>query len=512
MSSSNIKTIISFQILTRAITFTMNNMILRSVSPAHLGFISLKLDLLSNTILALSREGIRLTGMRVGSSESESKFKSKSKGLLAAEEQIKRLGKLVLPLTVLIGSLCSLITIKFTSNLSPTLFTEFKRSVFLYFLSSVLEALIEPSVIDLIARDRVKEKVFIESMALVVKVSVLFWKLTTVKVSGIDLEGLLRAFSDCQLIQAITLNVLHLCNDLRSSKLTHLSSILTFKLPKTKYISLATSLTFQEFFKYFLSQGDLFIVNLFSFNPKDQGVYSIVSNYGSLFSRLIFNPIEVASLQYFSKVKDDDQDLKYFCLMLKTFVLVGLVFICYGSLFTDPLVYFLLGRKWFYETEAANCLSVYCYLVAISGISGFLDSFVRSKIDLNWMSWQRKVSIYSSIIHCILSIWMVRWKGSTLGLILSNSLNLFLNSLLSIYFIQKTRKVPWKSALIPPKVFISFAAAFTVNLFLFFMSRKREDWMMRISVAVSLFIVNFSLIVRCDRGFVNEFKDYWMSK
>ena len=42
----------------------MNNFIARHVSVTNLGLITLKLDLLGNTVMALGRDGIRMAALR----------------------------------------------------------------------------------------------------------------------------------------------------------------------------------------------------------------------------------------------------------------------------------------------------------------------------------------------------------------------------------------------------------------------------------------------------------------
>ncbi|KAK8117674.1 oligosaccharide translocation protein RFT1 [Apiospora kogelbergensis] len=66
-------------------------------------------------------------------------------------------------------------------------------------------------------------------------------------------------------------------------------------------LNLAASMTVQSFVKHLLTQGDTFLVSILS-NPQAQGVYALANNYGSLLARLVFQPVEESSRNYFSKL------------------------------------------------------------------------------------------------------------------------------------------------------------------------------------------------------------------
>src|SRR3981189_455628 len=56
--------LILLQLFTRLLTFTFNQLILRHTTPATFGFATIQLELLSSTILFLSREGFRIALQR----------------------------------------------------------------------------------------------------------------------------------------------------------------------------------------------------------------------------------------------------------------------------------------------------------------------------------------------------------------------------------------------------------------------------------------------------------------
>lgn len=484
MSSNNLKLTILFQIFTRLLTFAMNNLITRYTSASQLGLISVKLDLLGNTILALARDGVRLAVLRV-------------KGRGGAWVSV--------PLTVIIGAVCTGIALKYTTE--PALmpfFSQYRQAVLLYYLAAVLESLTESSAVDLIMKQEMKKKVSIESMALIFRIAtVLGGILTEGNTLGID--GLMKAFSRGQVVYAVSLNLFHF--------FFNETTILSSSLPSKKFLSLTWSLTRQTFFKYFLSQGDMFIIGYFSANLSDQGVYTVVSNYGSLVLRMLMQPIEEASLQYFSREKDKKKMVGYFNLMLKTMIYLGLIFICYASFFTDPIILILLGRKWMSDDRtASNALSVYCYLVAAAGVSGFIESLVNVVIDEEWMRWQRRVSVICSVVYCAVAVMMIKAKGSV-GLIVAGFINFTVRALTNSFIIQKyseKEKIKiWRDDIkISQCISSAFIMAYVINTVMFIL--YRNDLILRVSVAVAFFVVNAAFILKKDKKFVDQFISHWI--
>lgn len=446
-------------------------MIARTTSPAHLGFISMKLDLLGNTVMALGRDGVRLALLRQGNDNG---------------------AWLTVPLTVLIGAICSAVSLKlFTED--PAVFPQFRQSVLLYYLAAVLESLCESRVVELIRSQRMREKIFIESTALVVRISVIL--VGVLRGKRRELADLIVIFSVGQIVYALSLIFLHF--SFKSSK----TNKFDFKLPSREFVNLAWSLTLQNIFKYFLAQGDLFIISALS-SLKDQGVYAVVGNYGSLVLRMLMQPIEEASLQYFSRFKNGAD---YFNLMLKFLIYIGLLFICYGSFFTDVVISILLGKNWTGDSRAADSLSAYCYLVAAAGVSGFLECFVNAVIDEERMAWQRRISLISSVGYCAMAVVMIRRFGSV-GLVTASAINFLLRATVNVFIIKKMKieifKCDFKTCLLS-----MFMTTFVINAFLFLI--MRDNWRMRLTVAIVNLLISAKFIIKRDRTFVNQLIKHW---
>src|ERR1700733_2560590 len=63
-SATGASYLILLQVFTRLLTFTFNQLILRHTTPSVFGFATIQLELLSGTVLFLSREGFRIALQR----------------------------------------------------------------------------------------------------------------------------------------------------------------------------------------------------------------------------------------------------------------------------------------------------------------------------------------------------------------------------------------------------------------------------------------------------------------
>lgn len=79
------------------------------------------------------------------------------------------------------------------------------------------------------------------------------------------------------------------------------SSPYVFSLFYRPTLTLASSMMIQSFVKHLLTQGDTFLVSILS-TPTAQGVYALANAYGGLAARLVFQPVEESSRSYFSRL------------------------------------------------------------------------------------------------------------------------------------------------------------------------------------------------------------------
>ena len=153
-------------------------------------------------------------------------------------------------------------------------------------------------------------------------------------------------------------------------------------------LRLAFKFSQQSLVKYFLTEGDRIILSLVS-SLYDQGVYSLVANYGSLVARLLFQPLEETSRNIFSKllpnlestritdIKADAMALgfKTFETVLRLVIFIGCIFVAFGPSYSYSVIDLLLGSKWS-STEAPKILAWYTLYVFTMALNGITEGFV----------------------------------------------------------------------------------------------------------------------------------------
>ena len=118
------------QLLSRLVTFVLNSSLLRLSTPEVLGTASIQFDLISATILFLSREGIRNALLR----REDRSQRSSANDRLAC-----------MPLFLGIGVASIVVTLyRCTSSTATTSQTDFDASLGLYVLAALIELSIEP--------------------------------------------------------------------------------------------------------------------------------------------------------------------------------------------------------------------------------------------------------------------------------------------------------------------------------------------------------------------------------
>src|SRR2546430_2028160 len=116
---------------------------------------------------------------------------------------------------------------------------------------------------------------------------------------------------------------------------------------------------------------------------------------GSLIARILFQPLEEAGRTLFSKLLNDiksakDQhsiseieksaiitSLQIITTLIKFHLLLGLLFIAFGSNYTSTLIDLLVGQQWSHS-PAPLVLSFYCFYVPIMGVNGITEAFVAA--------------------------------------------------------------------------------------------------------------------------------------
>ena len=142
---SSATSLIRLQLLSRLLTFGLNQALVRLVSPKLFGTVSLQFELLLNTILFLSREGVRNSLLRVSIPDPTKPTKSGSSSRQDRDEYIKFANLALLPLylgtpiAILAGSLY----LRYAAD-DVRSQPYFSHSIALYLLAAIIELAAEP--------------------------------------------------------------------------------------------------------------------------------------------------------------------------------------------------------------------------------------------------------------------------------------------------------------------------------------------------------------------------------
>ena len=217
-------------------------------------------------------------------------------------------------------------------------------------------------------------------------------------------------------------------------------------------LQLASSLVAQSLVKHILTQGDTFLVSIFS-SPQSQGVYALANNYGSLLARLVFQPIEESSRNYFSKllstsdaksrpekhsVEKARADLQS---LMRFYTLLSTVAVTIGPFAAPILVQIIAGTRWS-SSGAGRVLAVYCLYIPLLAINGITEAFVSSvatESEVHRQSiWMGAFSIAFGLAGFV-SLRVL--ELGAFGLVCANGINMLCRVIWSTAFISRYFKV-----------------------------------------------------------------------
>eukprot|EP01059_Diplonema_ambulator_P026057 TRINITY_DN4322_c0_g1_i1.p2 TRINITY_DN4322_c0_g1~~TRINITY_DN4322_c0_g1_i1.p2 ORF type:complete len:538 (+),score=189.46 TRINITY_DN4322_c0_g1_i1:149-1615(+) len=170
-----------------------------------------------------------------------------------------------------------------------------------------------------------------------------------------------------------------------------------------------------------------------------QGVYEVVSNLGSVVTRLLFKFLEEVSLVIWSKlfaagtVVQAERLLK---LLLRVLIMIGYIFMCWGPAYSQTLLYVLYGAKWVVEAE--SLMSLYWVYVGLMGVNGVLEAFYRAaakEADLQLL-WRMQTAF--SLTFVVVSLLLSHLGAGVHGIVLSSAFVMSLRIAFCLRFAART--------------------------------------------------------------------------
>lgn len=444
--------LIALQFLSRAITFIANQLLLRFLTAQLLG-VATHLEVYYLSVLFFARESLRVAIQRqgdVGNNDesndqtksnddtqnaklagkcktdggkpsSSSSSSSSSSNNAAATQAIINLGYLApllgAPIAFLLGA-------AYTKNLSPDTLAatpHLRASLHIYALAALLELLSEPAFVLTQSRLQFAARARAEGLATLAKCAVTLAAAVWAARGGVQLGALPFALGQMAFGVVLLGVYVYAAGSLGVVMPRRISGkggyvMGCFYAPTLK---LAATMWGQGLVKYFLTQGDSLLMGVLV-GVDVQGVYALASNYGSLAARLVFQPVEESSRNYFSRllsagdvVEDEKKDAvaqgskdglsekksgdikttgkkdstqssaalttasTTLTRLLRIYTLLTLPLLALGPPAAPLLLTLVAGSHWT-AAGAGAALAAYIYYIPLLALNGLLEAFVAS--------------------------------------------------------------------------------------------------------------------------------------
>jgi hypothetical protein len=471
--------LILLQVVSRFVTFGVNQILLRFLSPELLG-VSAQLELFSISVLYFARESLRVALQRQAH----------------GTQAIINLSYLAVFFGV---PLIYGLDILWMRSEKPDV-PYFVVALKLYCLATFIELLTEPAFSAVQQKLLYKIRASAESTATLLRClgtcGSAFWASR----DGIDIGVL--PFAIGQLAYALGLLVVYVFNVYPIAKMDQFS-LLPKKIPSTKetptifnmfsapLLRLTGSLTLQSSLKYILTQGDSLLITTLA-SLSDQGAYALASNYGGLIARMLFQPIEESSRNLFAKLcaepatdsisesnpQNQDEELikqkeehkqnlgqasTTLTMILHFYTLISLLAVTLGPTLAPLLLTIVAGKKWS-ATSASSVLATYCYYIPFLAINGVTEAFVAAVATSSDLYIQ---SLNMALFFAIFagSAWFfigeLGWGGS--GVVAANTVNMGLRIVWNTWFIKsffRGKGLEWSIRETLPSVYSTVSALF----------------------------------------------------
>ncbi len=306
-----------YSILLRLLSFLLSQITIRLIDdPRTLGYSSIQLELLcSTTVLFLSREGFRLSLVRIHSSLSSSTAATvtdnkKNSGNDEKCNKVNNVAWLTIPFGLCLTTMALFIHIYKSHNISLSGNDTENEDIFdykiagIYFcIATVIEIISEPCLIHCLRTFNVSVRGRAEGIASIGKAltTVISLYVTQNCKGGEETNSIIlyqwigpvSSFGISQIVYSIIVSTIlyqQLRHELYVPNFTNLRALHRQGLDRPA-LKLSVTFTFQSIFKHLLTEGDRIILSTLvsSYNA---GVYAMVSSYGSIVSRMILLPLE----------------------------------------------------------------------------------------------------------------------------------------------------------------------------------------------------------------------------
>ena len=441
--SKDTRKLILFKLFGRIVTFTLNTLLLRIISPEIFGIATVKLEFFYYSVLYMSREGLRIALLQNYPKRGDKYWLKK----------VIHMSWLAIPCSLLptIGLLFA-----FALTL-PAAIMGLQRAFWLaiagYMISVLIELASEPFHMICVYNEQLPKRMKAESIALTFRAAFVLSTFllcrnimnANLREGQSDIKLALLIFPLGQLLSSIILfiGLYNVAKEFAPGlSITENIPISEIEVDEP-IIQQAIAMTSQIMFKYLLSQGDMWIVSLTG-SSNQQGIYSIVTTYGSIFLRIVVQPLEDVAQPFFAQTKDNVA-LQYLETILKFYQICSFLLIIGATTILRPLIGVAFG-KWWLDTQMPTVFSFYCVQLCMMSISGILEIFMNGKMQRGWNRTNQVATSMIAGLFFAASLPLSKRFG-LLGLILGSIVNYVLRAAFSLHCLKKNNLLPTKVSL-----------------------------------------------------------------
>ncbi|KAF2770441.1 Rft-1-domain-containing protein [Teratosphaeria nubilosa] len=465
-------------ISSRAITFALNQVLLRFLSPQLLG-VAVQLELYIITTCYFARESLRIATQR------------RSDGGVQAAINLSYLAIIAgLP----VGELLAEMYLRTNYPAVPYLTTALRINQF----TAMVELISEPGFVAVQQNMLYKTRAAAEATAVVMKTvataGLVFWNIYT----DVDLGVL--PFAAGELAYSSSLTIVYLWQTSAVARLKAFKLLprkmkssaqvqYVFSLFSKPLLYLAASLYLQTGIKWLLTEGDKLLVGAFA-TLEDQGMYALSANYGGLIARMLFRPIEDTSRNLFAKLcaassqdgekpqssekKNEDQATSRIRQastilrdLLRLYTTASTLAFAVGPTAAPLLLSIVAGSRWT-DSGAGEVLATYCYCVPLLAINGVSEAFVAATATTKELQYQSIwMGVFSAGFAMSAYVFLQVLKIGAKGLVLANCVNMTLRIVFNLRFASSffgRNGVEFRLGDVLPNVYAVGAAAVVPSL------------------------------------------------
>eukprot|EP00890_Picochlorum_soloecismus_P004055 jgi/Picsp_1/4650/NSC_02020-R1_nuclear division rft1-like protein len=407
------------QLLARLVTFILNLITARLLSPDQYGISAVQFHLINSSIVFLSREGVRRSCLRIESTEQNYTAKLLSASLTAVPA----------------GLAISLVSIGLLwyGEIQDDVY---RRAAGMQCLAAILEIVTEPFYVFSTARLWFGLRTGCEAVASIVKNCVTVLLLARGICDPIMAMSWGQVSYACSLMSVFV--ILFAIFDPTWYRALSWRRWGCFEIDK-KTLRLYGAFSLQAMGKLVLAEGSKAVLALVT-STTVQGVYGLVNNLGSLVVRTLFQPFEEIVFVSFSKdgsATSKPQLSKQAGLLsclCQSISIIGGLSACFGPAYAYVALRMLYGEKWA-ASDAPAALGLYSMYVALLSLNGTLEAFLHGVASESYLHKNNLVLVVASLVHLVLSITAVKFHGA-MGLLVADSVNMLLRIGYCLLFTQ----------------------------------------------------------------------------